>query len=69
MNQSKLILVWLFILFIGTPLLLSFCLYSNNKSLIVNVGEGFIRYYVVLTIIIIIFRIIAKLTNKGDKNE
>lgn len=69
MKYPKAILIWLFLIFIGIPLTLSLCLYAENNNLLVSLGEGFIKYYIGITILLAFFRLIAKLTDKGEKDE
>lgn len=71
MRYPKAILIWLFLIFIGIPLALSLCLYLyvENNNFLISLGEGFIKYYIGLTILLAFFRLIAKLTDKGERDE
>lgn len=69
MREAKAMLLWLFIIFIALPLTVSLCMYSKGNGLWYSLGIGFIRFYVFLMVGVFIVRIIAKLTNRGDKDE
>lgn len=66
MREAKAIILWLFIIFIILPLIVSICIYSKESGFWISLGLGFLKYYVVLTVAIVIVRIIYKV---GDKNE
>ena len=69
MKQVRAMMLWLFIIFIAFPLVMSLCIYYRNSDFWVSLGIGFIRFYVFLIVGVFLVRIIAKITNRGDKNE
>lgn len=67
MKQVRAMMLWLFIIFIALPFTISLCIYSKGNGLWSSLGIGFIRFYVFLMVGVFIVRIIAKITNRGDK--